>query len=55
MLEMGTTVMKDRFKEVSMPCPEKQMAYEEIKDFWKDVEGVTTYQDNGEWYVVIPN
>lgn len=55
MLEIGTTVMRDRFKVVSMPYPERRMACEEISEFWKDIEETTTYQDNGEWYVVIPN
>lgn len=36
----------------SLPFKDKDEAYEEIKNIWQGEEGVTTYYDDGDWYIV---
>lgn len=40
------------FRVASCPFDDKNSAYEEIKDLWNGVEGVTTYFKDDYWYIV---
>lgn len=40
------------YKISSMPFDNKEDAYKEIEKSWQGVEDVTTYFDNGKWYII---
>lgn len=59
-LLIGTEVMNGKYKVSSIGYRTKEEAYEEIKNSWSGVEGVTTYfhqandSDPGYWYIIAP-
>lgn len=40
------------YKIASLPYSSKNEAYQAIRDGWQGVPNVTTYFDNGSWYIV---